>query len=143
VDLMAGRNGRNGRRGKDMPLVDLRKQLVGETSHSVAGVAWRWRNEVTGALVALMLFGHLVDRVGRAWAWGVVALVLVIVVAVPWLRRFAVGRAWCVITRHRLFAVFGESRVFNRSGRFPLILRIARTPGRREGLGVVPARYLR
>jgi hypothetical protein len=127
--MMAARTGaRAARRGRDLPLVDLRRQLVADTSHSLLGVVWRWRNEAAGAFLALCLFGHLEQRVGRAPAWWTLAAVLVVVMALPWSRRLVIGWFWCAVTRHRLFAVFDESRVFNRSGRFPLILRVARTP---------------
>jgi len=126
---MAARTGaRTVRRGRDLPLVDLRRQLVADTSHSLVGVVWRWRNEIAGLLLGLALFGLLVEHVGRASAWWIVAGLLAVSLTVGPARRLAVGRFWCAITRHRLFAVFSESRVFNRSGRFPLILRVARTP---------------
>ncbi len=126
---MAARNGaRAARRSRDLPLVDLRRQLVADTSHSIAGVAWRWRNEAAGMLLGLCLFGRLVEQIGRAAAWWTMAGVLTVILLVAPARRFVVGRCWCAVTRHRLFAVFTESRVFNRSGRFPLILRVARTP---------------
>jgi hypothetical protein len=117
-----------GRRGRMPPLVDLRQQLVAETSRSLLGVAWRWRNEITGVFLAVCLLGHLEQHIGGTATWATFATVAVLVFVVGPLRRFVVGRFWCGLTRHRLFAVFNESRVFNRSGRFPLILRVARTP---------------
>jgi hypothetical protein len=125
---MAARNGGRAarRRGGDLPLVDLRRQLVVDTSKSVLGVAWRWRSEALGLLLFLALFGALSDRIGSS-VWLLVGLVVLHVFAVPLLRRFVVGRFWCAVTRNRLFAVFDESRVFNRSGRFPLIVRVGRT----------------
>ena len=126
---MAARNGGRAarRRGGDLPLVDLRRQLVVDTSKSVLGVAWRWRSEALGLLLFLALFGALSDRIGSS-VWLLVGLVVPCVLAVPAPRRLVVGRFWCAVTRHRLFAVFDESRVFNRSGRFPLIVRVGRTP---------------
>jgi hypothetical protein len=126
---MAARNGaRASRRGRDLPLVDLRRQLVADTSHSLFGVVWRWRNEVVGVLLVMGVLGQLDRHISRTAVWWTVAGVAVAVLALPWSRRFVVGRFWCTVTRHRLFAVFDESRVFNRSGRFPLILRVSRTP---------------
>lgn len=117
-----------GRRGQVLPLVDLRHQLVADTSRSLLGVAWRWRNEITGVVLAVCLIGHVQQRIGDTASWGTLAAVVVLVLVVGPLRRFVMGRFWCAVTRHRLFAVFNESRVFNRCGRFPLILRVARTP---------------
>jgi hypothetical protein len=126
---MAARTGaRAARRSRDLPLVDLRRQLVAETSHSLLGVVWRWRNEAAGIFLALCLAGHLEQRIGAPALWWTLATVAVVVMVLPWSRRLVVGWFWCAVTRHRLFAVFDESRVFNRSGRFPLILRVARTP---------------
>jgi hypothetical protein len=51
-----------------------------------------------------------------------------------------IDRFWCAVPRHRLFGVFSEARIFNRSGRFPLILRVARTPvGERAPCWCAPA----
>jgi hypothetical protein len=125
---MAARNGaRAARRSRDLPLVDLRRQLVADTSRSLVGVVWRWRIETLGVLLFLAVFGWISDRLGDA-AWLVVAHVLVVVLAVGPLRRLVVSRFWCAVTRHRLFAVFEESRVFNRSGHFPVIVHVRRTP---------------
>jgi len=122
----SARTGR-GRRG-ELTLVDLRQQLVDNTSRSVAGVAWRWRNEAVGVLLFLTVFGLTVERLGRTGAWITLAVAVLFIVAAPQLRRFVVGRFWCAVTRHRVFAVFAEARIFNRSGRYPLILRVGRTP---------------
>jgi hypothetical protein len=122
----SARTGR-GRRG-DLTLIDLRDQLVDNTSRSLVGVAWRWRNEVAGVLLVLLGFGWVVDRFGRTQVWVCLAVAVAFVVGVPQLRRFVAGRFWCTVTRHRLFAVFAEARIFNRSGRYPLIVRIGRTP---------------
>jgi hypothetical protein len=98
-----------------------------DASSSLLGVVSRWRAEAVGVLLFLALFGTLGDRLG-SWAWLFVGLVVLVGLTVPPLRRFVVGRFWCAVTRHRLFAVFDGSRVFNRSGRFPLIVRVGRTP---------------
>src|SRR5215831_13590289 len=50
-------------------------------------------------------------------------LVLVLVM-LPWTRRFVIRRAWCVMSRHRIQKVCFETRMHTRSGRLPLVLRI-------------------
>ena len=51
----------------------------------------------------------------------------VVVTVLPWTRRFIVRRAWCVLSRHRIQRVCFETRMHTRSGRLPLVLRIAPT----------------
>ena len=50
-----------------------------------------------------------------------------VVMAVPPTRRFAVRRAWCVLSRHRIQRACYETRMHTRSGRLPLVLRITPT----------------
>jgi hypothetical protein len=118
--------GPSARRG-DVPLADVRHQFVAQTSRSVAGIAWRWRNEIVGLLAFCVAFGLVVEDYGRRTAWLLLAAVLIVIAAIGPLRRFVVGRFWCAVSRHRLFATFDEAYVFNRSGKYPLILAVRRT----------------
>jgi hypothetical protein len=59
-----------------------------------------------------------------AWAGIVLGAAALIAAALPWPRRFAIRRAWCVISRHRIQRVFYETRMHTRSGRLSLVLRI-------------------
>ena len=54
----------------------------------------------------------------------ILAALALVLMAVPWTRRFITRRAWCVLSRHRIQRVFYETRMHTRSGRLPLVLRI-------------------
>lgn len=125
-----GRLGRpgGGRGARQLPLVDMRRQVVANVGRSMAGVAWRWRLELAGVLLALVGYGWLVAHLGQSGAWIVLGALAVLVALAPPVRRFVLGRSWCIVVRHRVFAVFDEARVFNRSGRCPTILHVRRTP---------------
>jgi hypothetical protein len=94
---------------------------------SKAGIAWRWRTELT--LIAATLAGYLrlAAAITATWAAITLAGLLAAALAVPHTRRFLKKRAWCVISRHRLQRVFYETRMHTRAGRLPLILWIRPT----------------
>ncbi|HUC23936.1 MAG TPA: hypothetical protein VMA73_14605 [Streptosporangiaceae bacterium] len=109
-------------RGKRDQLYALDDLFV--TVHrSAAGVAWRWRTELTtlGGLLAAFL-----------WLWGqlhvlllaglVLAGFLGLVFGLPWSRRFVVARIWCVLARHRFQRLCWEVRLHTRAGRVPPVL---------------------
>jgi hypothetical protein len=92
--------------------------LAAQFHRTAAGVAWRWRTELTilGLVAAgLWKLSHLIPL---AWAGVLVGLVLVAAGVLPWTRR----RFWCVLTRHRIQRLCWEARLHTRSGRLPLIL---------------------
>jgi hypothetical protein len=94
---------------------------------SPAGVAWRWRTELTLTAAALAGYLRLAFTITALWAAVTFAGTLAAALAVPHSRRFLKRRAWCVISRHRLQRVFYETRMHTRAGRLPLILWIRPT----------------
>jgi len=94
---------------------------------SPAGIAWRWRTELTLTTVAIAGYVRLAAIITTTWAAITLAGLLAVVLAVPPSRRFLTRRAWCVISRHRLQRVFYETRMHTRAGRLPLILWIRPT----------------
>jgi hypothetical protein len=90
---------------------------------SAAGVAWRWRTELTLLALITAATWRLASLITLTWAAVVVALALVAVGVLPWTRR----RFWCVLARHRLHKLCYEARLHTRSGRLPLILWIRPT----------------
>jgi hypothetical protein len=98
--------------------------LVLTVHHSAAGLLWRMRTELATLIAAASVFLALTRALPIIWAGVILAVVAIIAAALPWPRRFAVRRAWCVISRHRIQRVFYETRMHTRSGRLSLVLRI-------------------
>ena len=94
---------------------------------SKAGIAWRWRTELT--LTAALLAGYLrlAVAITALWALLTVAALITATLVIPPSRRFCKRRAWCLISRHRLQRVCYEGRLHTRAGRLPLILWIRPT----------------
>ena len=99
-------------------------RLLAQVHHSAAGVIWRFRTELTGLLAGMGGLWELAKAVTLTWAMIIITVLAVVVMAVPPTRRFAVRRAWCVLSRHRIQRVCYETRMHTRSGRLPLVLRI-------------------
>jgi hypothetical protein len=97
-------------------------ELFVQVHRSAAGVAWRWRTELTTLAcltAALWRLALLLTLTGAAIA---LAAGLALVLAVPKSRRFTIRRAWCVLARHRLQKLCWEARLHTRAGRLPLVL---------------------
>jgi hypothetical protein len=94
---------------------------------SAAGVAWRWRAELTLLAVTLAALWRLSLLITLTWAGPALAGFVAVVLAVPHSRRFITRRFWCVLTRHRLQRVCYETRLHTRAGRLPLVLWIRPT----------------
>jgi hypothetical protein len=75
------------------------------------------------------VFGWLWAVLGT-WTWPLVILggLVVVLVVLPWSRRFLADRFWALFTRHRLQRAFWELRLHTRAGRLPLIAWIHATP---------------
>jgi hypothetical protein len=95
-----------------------------QLNRSAAGVLWRFRTEVATLIVLGAAFAALVYRVHLILAAVILGGLVLILVALPWTRRFFMRRAWCVLSRHRIQKVCFETRMHTRSGRLPLVLRI-------------------
>ncbi len=94
---------------------------------SKAGIAWRWRTELT--LLAALLAGYfrLAAAITALWALITFAAFITAALAIPAPRRYLKRHAWCLISRHRLQRVCYEGRLHTRAGRLPLILWIRPT----------------
>jgi len=120
----SGKSRRRG--GQSVYLFEDRRPVV----VPVLGFLWRWRFEIGALLLGWLAWQHVGGYV-REHRWLVAAgtvAVVGLVAGIPAIRRPVVARFWCVVTRHRLRTVFGEVRATTRSGRLPLILRVAPSP---------------
>ena len=109
-------------RGKRDQLYSFDDFIV-KMHRSPAGIAWRWRTELTilGGLAAAFF-----------WLWSqlhtplpsglILAGVLGLVFGLPWTRRFTIARFWCVLARHRFQRLCWEARLHTRAGRLPVVL---------------------
>jgi hypothetical protein len=95
--------------------------------HSAAGTLWRFRTELTTLALTGAGYAALARKVHLIPAAIVLGGLVLLLAALPWTRRFATRRAWCVMTRHRIQKVCFETRMHTRSGRLPLVLRITPT----------------
>jgi hypothetical protein len=99
------------------PLADLELALSDRPRPNPLVVLWRWRYEV-GAVAA----------VGIAMWAGLPYLPLGIVAVLaglamwPAARRMLVGRAWCVVTPHRVRTACAQAWIHSRSGKIPIVL---------------------
>ena len=91
---------------------------------SAAGAIWRFRTEVAALLTAGTGIWELDRAVTAAWAVVIITASVAMLLILPHTRREITGRAWCVLTRHRIQRVCFETRMHTRSGRLPLVLRI-------------------
>ena len=89
--------------------------------HSMAGLAWRWRTELTLTLTIAWACWRLAALITLTWALTVFGVTLAAAVAVPRSRRYLFRHAWCVISRHRLQRLCYEARLHTRAGRLPAI----------------------
>ena len=89
--------------------------------HSMAGLLWRWRTELTLAVITAWACWRLAALITLTWALTVLGVTLAAALAVPRSRRYLFRHAWCVISRHRLQRVCYEARLHTRAGRLPAI----------------------
>ena len=92
--------------------------------YSAAGTLFRFRTELAAVTAATTGGWALAKAVTVTWAVVILITTATVVTALPWSRRFAVRRAWCVLSRHRIQKVCFETRMHTRAGRLPLVLRI-------------------
>jgi hypothetical protein len=98
------------------------EDLMVKFHHSAAGTAWRWRTELLTIGILAAALWRLTLLITVDWAGVTLGGLLVIVLALPWSRRFITRRAWCVLGRHRLQRLCYEARLHTRAGRVPLVL---------------------
>ena len=102
-------------------LIYLRRPVIGVAFNPLVA-AWRWRYEI--ALVS-GLSAALTAATISFGAWPTIAVVIGITLTMfcwPTARRFAVGRAWCIITPHRVRAGCTHGLIHTRRGKIPVIL---------------------
>ena len=90
---------------------------------TAAGMAWRWRTELTtlGLTAAALLRLHFTLG-GWIWPPVLAGLVALFLLAIPTSRRYLTRRFWCVLARHRIQRLCWEARLHTRAGRLPLVL---------------------
>ena len=100
---------------------DLRR-LISVAAPSLLVIAWRWRYEIllvsglsAGLAAAIISFGAVPTIVA-------VISTALIVLCWPTARRFAVNRAWCIITPHRVRVGCVEGLIYSGRGKIPFIL---------------------
>ncbi len=99
---------------------DLRR-LIPVAAPNLLAVFWRWRYEIA------LVLGLPASLAAAIIAFGAVpTIVAVIVMALtilcwPGARRFAAGRAWCIITPHRVRTGCAEGLIYSSRG-IPIIL---------------------
>jgi hypothetical protein len=101
--------------------------FFGEVHRSAAGWIWRWRTEFTASAAIAGLTYWMAQAITTAWAIVVVSGTMAALALIPFTRRHAKGRFWCLVTRHRFQRVCWEARLHTRSGRLPLVLWIGPT----------------
>ena len=116
---------RNSRNHRNNPYV--LDGLAVSIHHSAAGVAWRWRTELTLLAALTAALWRLTLLITLFWAIGAIGGLVLVLMAVPPTRRFITRRFWCVLARHRLHRLCYEARLHTRSGRLPLVLWIRPT----------------
>jgi hypothetical protein len=118
-------NSSSARNHRNNPYV-LDRMLV-QVHHSAAGTLFRFRTELATLAVTTIGGWELAKALTVTWAVAILMTTATVVTALPWPRRFAIRRAWCVLSRHRIQRVCFETRMHTRSGRLPLVLRISPT----------------
>jgi hypothetical protein len=114
-------NNKASSRGKRDEMYSLDRLIV-SVHHSAAGTAWRWRAEITTFAALLAAYCWLWSQLTAIWAVVVLAAALGAVFGLPWSRRFAMARFWCVLARHRFQRLCWEARLHTRAGRLPSVL---------------------
>jgi hypothetical protein len=102
--------------------------LMVQPSRGLVVLYWRWRTELVYLTLLAVLLVWLADRFGYLLAVLSLAAVVGGGCCIPPVRLFLVRRWGRLKTRHGMLAVFRNTRMYNRAGRFPLILGIACTP---------------
>jgi hypothetical protein len=102
-------------------------RMFAQVHHSAAGAIFRFRTELALLLAAITGMAELAKAVTVGWAVIILTALALAIMAVPYTRRRVTRRAWCLLSRHRIQKVCFETRMHTRSGRLPLVLRIAPT----------------
>jgi hypothetical protein len=104
-------------------VVDL-TTLIRSDRGGLVGACWRCRTELSAAFAMWLIWIHI----GLAMLLIGLAVLVVLVLVVPMVRRRVLARIACTLMRHRLYALFHADRLHNRRGQVPLILSVRPTP---------------
>jgi hypothetical protein len=100
---------------------DLRRLLTHTRANPLV-IAWRWRYEV--ALVSGLSIGLVTAITSFGAVPTIVAAIAITLIILCWppARRFAINRAWCIITPHRVRVGCAEGLIYSSRGKIPAIL---------------------
>jgi hypothetical protein len=106
---------------------DLRR-LISVAAPNLLVISWRCRYEIilvsglsAGLAAAIISFGAVPAAVA-------VIVIALAVLCWPTARRFAVNRAWCIITPHRVRVGCAEGLIYSSRGKIPVILWTSHRP---------------
>lgn len=101
---------------------DLRRALITLARPNPLVIAWRWRYEIAllAGLGAVLALG--IVSVGVLPTIAVVTVTILVVLGWPLTRRFALDRAWCIITAHRVRVGCAEAMIYSSRGKIPIIV---------------------
>jgi hypothetical protein len=102
----------------------LLDQMFVRVHRSAAGTLFRFRTELATLTAVTAGSWELARAITLTWTVAILTVTATALAVLPWTRRFIIGRAWCVLSRHRIQKVCFETRMHTRSGRLPLVLRI-------------------
>jgi hypothetical protein len=110
------------RRYRDIRVPTDLRRFISVAAPNLLLIAWRWRYEIilvpglsAGLAAAVISFGAIPT---------IIALLVIAVAVMCWptARRFAVNRAWCIITPHRVRVGCVEGLIYSSRGKIPIIL---------------------
>jgi hypothetical protein len=101
---------------------DLRR-LITVAAPTPLVVAWRWRYEL--ALVSGLSAGLAAAIISFGAVPTIIAVIVITLTILCWptTRQFAVDRAWCIITPHRVRVGCAEGLIYSSRGKIPVVLR--------------------
>ncbi|MEU4829076.1 hypothetical protein [Streptosporangium sp. NPDC023615] len=105
-----------------------RAAIIPQARTGPLGLIWEWRYEIGLVLVVPVAVVVAVRIFDWGWVLATVALLALVVGAVPVARAEVWGRCRCVFTAHRVRSGCVEALVVNRRGRAPHVLRTVATP---------------
>ncbi|GAA2475784.1 hypothetical protein [Winogradskya humida] len=94
----------------------------------VIRVIWWWTPEISLAVLLTYGWVQLATSTPALVTLAVLAVVVGVPAAVPYIRRHVVAVVWCMVVRHRLRVCFSQFIIANQSGSLPLILWARPTP---------------
>jgi hypothetical protein len=100
---------------------DLRR-LIRVAAPSLLVAIWRWRYEIALVLGLSAGLAAAMSSLGALWTIAAVIGITVAISCWPTARRFAVDRAWCIITPHRVRVGCAEGLIYSSRGKIPVIL---------------------